>query len=69
MYIDTTGPCMVCSADDVPLSGIGEDGEHYVCRNCYLRIHAEGCGCDLWPRERVRDVMDEVRVGQAARGR
>lgn len=44
--------CSECGAEGVETMGYGEDGEEgQVCLPCYLRWHAERCGCGAWPLE------------------
>lgn len=42
--------CTTCrGAEDVPVFGVGVDGEeYYVCRPCWIAQHARDCGCELW---------------------
>lgn len=51
---EETGVCETCYPNaraigklpEVPLCGVGEDGETRVCLPCIQRAHAQECGCD-----------------------
>lgn len=63
-YHEDEGECFRCKREAPIACNLFEGPDEYVCLPCYMKIHREQCGCDLWAKWEAM-VMDFEATGSS----